>query len=200
MEEKMEERMMDARSGKIVFMASCLLNTNNKVKGLARYPGMCKEVIDKLHEYGLGINQMQCPETLYMGVQRWWATKNLYDNAGYRRHCRQLAEQVADYMENYAFEGYHVVAVLSCDGSPTCGVSITSRDERWGGSPAELSYNEAIIEGSGVYIEELRNAIEARGLKMPPFYGLALDDESVDMDHILKDFDQFISGVCSSVE
>ena len=31
---------------------------------------------------------------------------------------------------------------------------------------------------------------------MPPFYGLALDDESVDMDKILSDFENFIRGVC----
>ena len=52
------------------------------------------------------------------------------------------------------------------------------------GSPVELSYNDAIIQGKGVYIEELEKAIEARGLQIPPFYGLALDDESVDLDKI----------------
>lgn len=74
----MKERMEDARSKKVIFVSSCLLNTNNKVMGLARYPGMCKEVFDTLHKYDLGIMQMQCPETLYLGVQCWWATKNLY--------------------------------------------------------------------------------------------------------------------------
>ena len=66
MNDQMKERMEDARSKKVVFVSSCLLNTNNKVLGLARYPGMCKEVFDTLHKYDLGIMQMQCPETLYM--------------------------------------------------------------------------------------------------------------------------------------
>jgi predicted secreted protein len=188
------DRREDKRGKKIVFVASCLLNTNNKVKGLARYPGMCKEVFDTLHHYGLGINQMQCPETLYLGIQRWWQTKNLYDSSGFRKFCRELAEQVVTYMVEYEREGYETVAVLCCDGSPTCGADVTSWDDRWGGSPVELDYNEAIIQGSGVYIEELKKEIEARGVKMPPFYGLALDDESVDMDKILADFDGFIQG------
>ena len=47
----------------------------------------------------------------------------------------------------------------------------------------------------GVLFEELKKEIEARGVKMPPFYGLALDDESVDMDKILADFDGFIQRV-----
>lgn len=37
----MADRRDDARGKKIVFVSSCLLNTNNKVKGLARYSGMC---------------------------------------------------------------------------------------------------------------------------------------------------------------
>jgi predicted secreted protein len=188
---KTVERNEDKRSKKIVFVSSCLLNTNNKVQGLARYGGMCKEVFDELEKYGLGINQMPCTETLYLGIQRWWATKNLYDNVGFRKHCRELAEGMADYMTCY-----ETVAVLSCDGSPTCGVKITSFDEQWGGCPADLSYNDAIIEGSGVYIEELKAEIEERGLKMPPFYGLSLDDESADMESILSDYRAFIHSVC----
>lgn len=191
-----EERMQDARGEKIVFAANCLLNTNNKVLGLARYSGMCKEVVETLNEYGLGINQMDCPETLYLGIQRWWHTQNLYDNVGFRRHCREIAQRVCDYMENYEKVGYEVVAILGCDGSPCCGVSITGFDRKWGGPPADLSFNDAIAEGQGVFIEELKEEIEDRGLLMPPFYGLALDDESADMNKILADFNEFIKGVC----
>lgn len=188
-------RKDDKRGKKTVFVASCLLNTNNKVMGLARYSGMCKEVFDTLNKYGLGINQMQCPETLYLGIGRWWMTKNLYDNNGFRGFCRELASQVVTYMEEYERQGYETVAILGCDGSPTCGVDITSWDDNWGGSPVNLDYNKAIVEGSGVYIEELKKEIEERGLKLPPFYGLALDDESVDMDKILGDFENFIKGI-----
>ncbi len=172
------------------------MNTNNKVKGLARYPGMCREVFDTLHKYDLGIMQMQRPETLYLGIQRWWATKNLYENIGFIKHCRELAAQVVDYMEAYVQVGYETVGVLGCDGSPTCGVNLTSWNEDWGGCPVDLTYSDALIEGTGVYMEELKKEIEAKGLKLPPFYGLALDDESADMNKILSDFDIFIRGVC----
>ena len=113
-----------------------------------------------------------------------------------KNHCRQCAERAVTYMEEYARAGYQVVAILSCDGSPTCGVTITSYDTNWGGSPVELSYNDAIVQGKGVYIEELEQAIRDRGLEVPPFYGLALDDESVDLDRIIKDFRAFIQSVC----
>ena len=60
----------------------------------------------------------------------------------------------------------------------------------------DLNYNDAIIQGKGVYIEELEQAIKDRGLEIPPFYGLALDDESVDMEKIITDFRAFIKSVC----
>ena len=75
----MADRKEDKRGKKIIFVSSCLMNTNNKVCGLARYSGMCREVFDTLCDNGLGIQQMDCPETLYLGIQRWWYTKNLYD-------------------------------------------------------------------------------------------------------------------------
>lgn len=81
----MSRHVDDARSKKIVFVSNCLLNTNNKVKELARYGGFCKDVMDVLASYDVGVQQMDCPETLYLGIQRWYHTKNLYDNVGFRR-------------------------------------------------------------------------------------------------------------------
>ena len=97
----MSRHVDDARSKKIVFVSNCLLNTNNKVKELARYGGFCKDVMDVLASYDVGVQQMDCPETLYLGIQRWYHTKNLYDNVGFRRFCREMAERTVDYMECY---------------------------------------------------------------------------------------------------
>ncbi len=189
------ERFDDSRSKKIIFVSSCLLNANNKVKGLARYPGLCKEVMDTLYEYDLGVQQMDCPETLYLGVQRWWHTKNLYDSRGFRNHCREIAERVTTYVEEYQREGYKVVGILSSNGSPTCGVTVTCYDETWGGSPFDLKNVSNLAEGPGVYIEELEKAIKERGVDIPPFYGLALDDESADLDTIIKDFKAYVAEI-----
>ena len=51
----------DLRSKKVVFVANCLLNANNKVLEVARYAGMFSEVIQILDEFGFGIIQMPCP-------------------------------------------------------------------------------------------------------------------------------------------
>lgn len=186
----MPQRNKDERSKKIVFVSNCLLNANNKVMEFARYPGMFTEVVQTLDKYGIGLIQMPCPEVLHMGNQRWWHSRNLYDNAGFRRFCRTLAEQMADYMQNYAIVGYDVVAVLVCDGSPTCGVTVHSHYENGGGHPAEPE--RSLREGPGVYTEELLAAVAARGLEMPPVYGLKMDDRDKTNQQILAEFDAFI--------
>ncbi len=186
----MAQRNEDARSKRIVFVSNCLLNASNKVLEFARYPGMFTQVVRTLDKYGIGLIQMPCPEVLYMGNQRWWHSRNLYDNVGFRRFCRQLAEQMADYMENYAVVGYEVVAVLLCDGSPSCGLTVSSHYENGGGHPAEPE--RSLRERPGVYTEELIKAIRDRGLAMPPMYGLKMDDREKSNEQLIEEFDRFI--------
>jgi predicted secreted protein len=194
-------RNEDHRSKKIVFVSNCLLNTNNKVWGLARYGGFCREVFEVLADYGVGIQQIDCPETLHLGIQRWYHTKNLYDNVGFRRICREVSERTVDYMESYKLVGYETVAFLVCNGSPTCGYDVTSYDENWGGNTNEaFEYNDAIVPGMGVLIEEMHEAIKDRGLELPPFFGLSLDDASVPLDEIIADFKEFMTGAMARFE
>lgn len=186
----MAEKNEDLRGKKIVFVSNCILNANNKVRELARYPGMFFEILSTLNKYGIGIQQMQCPETLYMGNLRWWHSKNLYDNAGYRKLCRELAEQQVDYIENYKIAGYQTVAFLVCDGSPSCGISISSYYENGGGHPSEPV--RSLRNVPGVYTEELIKAIADRGLELPPIYGLPMDNKEKTNEEIIADFNQFI--------
>lgn len=187
----MPERNVDSRSRKVVFISNCLLNANNKVQEFARYPGMFSEVLKTLDRHGLGVIQMPCPETLYMGNQRWWHARNLYDNAGYRKFCRQLAAQMVDYMENYHIMGYESVAILVCDGSPSCGYTQSSHYENGGGHPEEVI--RSFRELPGIYTEELIGEIEARGIPSPPIYGLPMDDRGKTNEQIIAEFEAFIA-------
>ncbi len=180
----------DKRSKKIVFVSNCLLNANNKVYEFARYSGMFSEVVKILDKYGLGVMQMACPEVLYMGNQRWWNSRNLYDNAGYRKLCRQLAVQTADYIENYYRVGYEVTAILTCDGSPSCGITKSSYCEDWGGRPKEVS--RVLVDKPGIYMEELMAVFGDRGLKLPDIYGLMMDDREKTNETILEELNDYI--------
>ncbi len=186
----MSQRNEDARSKKIVFISNCLLNACNKVQEFARYPGMFSQVVQTLDKYGVGLIQMPCPEVLYMGCQRWWHSRELYNHAGFRHFCRQNAEQMVDYMENYAIIGYKVLAILVCDGSPTCGLTLSSHYENGGGHPEEPV--RSLLPRPGIYTEELQKAIQERGIPEPPMYGLLMDDREKSNEEILEEFEQFI--------
>ena len=58
-----------------------------------------------------------------------------------------------------------------------------------------LVHTEDACEKVKELIEELKKAIEERGLDVPPFYGLALDDESADMEQIISDFRAFVKSI-----
>lgn len=186
----------DSRSKNIIFVANCLLNANNKVLEFARYSGMFSDVVKILDNFGLGLMQMPCPETLYAGNQRWWHSRNLYDNAGYRKLCRELSEQISDYIQNYQTVGYNVVAILTCDGSPSCGITISSYCEDWGGRPKEVP--RCLVNKPGIFMEELIKLAEDRNISMPPIYGLAMDDRDRTNEQILDEFSAYIGSLIQS--
>ena len=183
----------DNRSKKIVFVANCLLNANNKVLEQARYPGMFSEVIKILDDFNLGVMQMPCPETLHLGNQRWWNSRNLYDNTGYRKLCSKLSDQILDYIQNYQTVGYQTVAILTCDGSPSCGITISSYCEDWGGRPKDVKRH--LVNKPGVFMEELIDLAEKRKITLPPIYGLAMDDRDKTNEEIFNDFSMYIESL-----
>ena len=122
-------------SRRVAFVAHCLVNQNAKVQEFARSPGVVPGVVERLRRHGYRIQQLPCPEMAFAGVNRWWQGKELYDKANYRRHCRILAEDMAEPMAEFYRRGYEVV-VIGLDGSPSSGVRYTGQAKDWGGRPA----------------------------------------------------------------
>lgn len=182
----------DNRSKKIVFVCHCLLNSNSKVKERARYGGIYRQVMEVLMKYDVGVVQLPCTEMLYFGENRYWGGKNVFDSAGYRRFCRKQASVIADYIENYYLVGYQCLAILGCDGSPTCGVNFTNHYANGGGRPKPIE--RELVEGKGVFIEELEKEILERKVPVPDFYGLGMDIASESMDEIFSKFNSYISS------
>jgi len=161
----------DERGGTIILLSHCCLNQNAKVRGLAQYPGAIKPLVSLLLEHGVGIYQMPCPETAYLGSMRWGQVKDQYDNPMFRRHCRQLAETVVDHVLNYRQNGYRVLGFVMVDGSPVCGLGHTPRPKGqtlWGGMTWYLPESEHVRE-SGVFCEVLRDNLKQRDLGDIPF-------------------------------
>ena len=152
----------DARSGKVVFVAHCVLNQNAVAPGLAVKPGALGEVVAALNELGFGIVQLPCPETLFAGLMRWWQTREQYESVGYRKFCKSLARSVADLAEEFERCGVRVVAVVGMKGSPSCSASEVSYGWR-GGDPKRAGERKR-APGFGVFMQELRGELESRGI------------------------------------
>lgn len=141
-------KFQDERSGKLVVVVHCILNQNSRVSGLAHYPGVIDEVVGLLRKCNVGFVQTPCPELAYVGGERPSRTKEEYDTASYRKHCREIAVSTANQLEEFAKNDIEILAILGVKNSPSCDV---------GDSAAE----------KGILIEELASELEKKGLKVP---------------------------------
>jgi len=150
---------MDKRSMRVIFISHCLLNQNSKVFGLSTEKTVktANEVIKFLLKENIGIVQMPCPEFTYLGLLRPPQTKDQYDSAGFRSHCRKLAKEVVDQIENYEKVGVKVLAILGIEGSPSCGVNWTTKtDEK----------TTKHIKEKGIFIEEIEKILDKKEIKI----------------------------------
>jgi len=149
--------LKDKRSGKVALVSHCILNQNSRVLGLAKRPSIVNEIVQFLVHNEIGVIQMPCPELAYAGILRPLQTKEQYDNVIYRRHCRKIAEEFAKQVQEYRKCGVKLKFVLGVDGSPSCGVN----------------------ETSGIFMEELRSALDKRAMLVAFF--------EVNFEHLKRD-------------
>jgi predicted secreted protein len=158
------ESVKDLRSERIIFLSHCCLNQNAKVRGIARYPGAIRPLVELLLDAGVGMYQMVCPEMTYIGAMRWGHVKDQYNSPMFRRHCLQIATETLDQAEEYVRSGYSVLGFVMMDGSPVCGFNKTPQpatDQVWGGMcryvPASLP-----VQDHGVYCQTLIEEAQKR--------------------------------------
>lgn len=179
---------------RVAFVAHCLLNQNAKVAEFARLPGVVTPVVDLLKSRGYLIEQLPCPELLFNGITRWWTTREIYDNPGYRKHCRSLAKFTADVVEKYHKESYEII-LIGLDGSPSSGVRFTgTSDPIWGGRPNAKIEEYKIVPGRGIWIDELAKELESRGIPFPKASGIPMDSPDFDMTKSVAELTTFLSG------
>ncbi|NCA68822.1 MAG: DUF523 domain-containing protein [Sphingobacteriia bacterium] len=163
---QIKDSIQDARGGKLIFIAHCLLNQNACVRGLASQPAVIRPLLDRLLEHQVGIHQMTCPEVSYLGSMRWGQIKAQYGSPMFRRHCRQIAQMVCDHIQTYRDTGHRVIGIVLRDGSPTCGLrcaAVSADDDQvWGGMVWNASPRQRFGATPGVFSEELQAEIGAR--------------------------------------
>ena len=179
-EDGVKKLFKDKRSGRIAVVAHCVLNQNSRVLGLAERSSMITEIVEFFLRKKIGILQMPCPELTYAGVLRQPQTKDQYDTALFRSHCRKIAKEIVDQIQDYKKCGITTEIVIGVDGSPSCGVNETSK-----GSTCENISKSERVKGSGILIEQLRFALKERKISIP-FYGIRYERLSEDLPKIEK--------------
>lgn len=179
--------MRDERSKAIALVCHCVLNQNAKIEGIARYPGTFRPVVERLLDAEVGIYQLPCPEMTFFGISRWSAVKDQYSSPFFRRHAQDLADRVADELEDYARRGYRSVCVIGMNGSPACGVDLAPQaaGEPWGGRIAGVP-TRSLVPEKGTFMELLSDVLASRGLGDIPFIGLPEVAEAGDLESALS--------------
>lgn len=185
---------MPERSKRVILLAHCILNQNSRVKDIAKHRGMLMPVVSVLHQQGLGVIQMPCPEFTYLGPDRWWQVKSQYDTPNYRRHCRALSVSIADQVEAYAKHSYSVLGIIGMEDSPSCGISNPGPAAEWGGRPQVTLSDVPKEVGMGVFMEELVAEVQRRGLEPPRLIGLDLEREDLASDGALADLRKWLAA------
>jgi len=175
--------MKDARSGRIILLAHCLLNQNSVVMGLAKRKGPVEELLQLVLREGIGIVQLPCPETGYYGLRRFWAVREQFDNPGFRNYCEKLASEIRDLVREYIRNGYDVIGVIGISGSPSCGVIESGSSENWIGPPYEAKEYDK-VKKSGIFIEELRKKLG--DLKFEEWDWREVEDSLSKIENLMK--------------
>jgi predicted secreted protein len=170
----------DKRSRQIALVAHCTLNQNSRATGLAKRPSIITEIVEFLARNEIGIIQIPCPELTYAGLLRPPQTRDQYDNVTFRMHCRKIAEDLANQVHEYEKCGIKLKLVIGIVGSPSCGVNETSKENT---RKNRLGHKK--VKGSGIFIEELRSALNAREISVP-FYGIRYERLENDVGNLEK--------------
>ena len=114
--------VLESISGKrVVVLAHCFLNQNTVVKPLASHVGVVSSLIQFIVEKGYGVIQLPCPETIYLGLKRWWMSREQYDTTSYREFSRRLLVPYIRLLEELIKDGCEYI-VIGIKGSPSCAL------------------------------------------------------------------------------
>lgn len=190
-----DKKIQDHRNRRIIFISHCILNQNAKVHGLAKYPAFVKPVVQKIIDNEVAIYQMPCPEMMYYGAMRWGQVRDQYDTPMFRNHCSKLADDVLGMVEEYQRSNYQVLGFVMMDGSPVCGLQMTSMpgvaDQTWGGKVLYIP-DQICAEGMGVYCKILREKAILQGIDNIPFVAFPEIDAAGTFDLALNRFEHLL--------
>lgn len=164
------------RSKKIAIISHCIINQNSVVKGEYKDINIFLPFIKNLFKENIGILQLPCPETEYYGLKRWGHVKEQFNNCGYRKYTRKIANSFVEIIKEYINNGYEIIGIYGIAGSPSCGVNLTC-SANWEGEISSYKDKEDIISRikmineSGIFMEIFKSILDKNKINIP-FYDI----------------------------
>ncbi|CAG36287.1 CD3072 family TudS-related putative desulfidase [Desulfotalea psychrophila] len=160
------------RSKKIIILCHCLLNSNAKITPLATCGGVYKSVVAQYIADGVGLVQLPCPESGYLGQNRWGMTRDQYNTLHFRKYCREILAPSLNQIKAFVDAGYEIQGVIGMDGSPNCGVEETCIGFTGGEICCQEDIerqrdNMSMVPGRGVFFEVLQEMLLAEEISLP---------------------------------
>lgn len=180
----------DKRKRRVVFLAHCFLNINTRFPEGSAFAGANTPLIQTLLQKEVGIIQMPCPEFQCLGLEKELAGE--LSESEIRACYRKQAESVVNQIQQYLDFGYQIAGIIGMNPSPSCGVEVSKGKGKFLG----LNEDTSEKEGPGVFIEELQNTAQQRGLGQLPIFGIRriLTGES-GMEERLRALNEKLSAV-----
>ena len=159
------------RGNKIYIVCHCLLNSNAKIYPLADTKGVYVNDLKHLFENGTGLVQLPCPETCYLGMNRWGMTREQYAHKAFRDFCRTLLYPTMLQISAFVQAGYTISGVAGMDGSPNCGINQTCIGYQGGEICPEFALGGCsdlkMVSGRGVFMEIFEELLREEGVVTP---------------------------------
>ena len=164
----------------LLIVSHCILNNAAKVEQdeaeLAEEYKIREELMQLILKKDVQLLQLPCPEFIMYGSQRWGHVKNQFQHPFYMEQCRKILEPVLLQLQEYAqhVEKFHVLGIVSVEGSPNCGYHLTCEGE-WKG---EIGTDEAGKSQSQLS-KEYGVSLSAVSRWVKQYSEVKLDDDSV---------------------
>ena len=158
---------------KILVVSHCILNTASKVeqdeKELANEYRLKDQLMHLVLEQNVQLFQLPCPEFIMYGSKRWGHVKDQFEHPHFREQCRKMLKPVIMQLEEYLShpEKFHVIGIVSVEGSPSCGIRLTCTGD-WGGEMdsdiGAIRDTLSMQEEPGAFMEILNEELKNRSM------------------------------------
>lgn len=150
---------MNSNHRSIVFVPGCMLAPVLQAGDGEKNWAWAKEWVKFLGKSGCNIVQMVCPESSFdaveCGLGRSPHGVGFYESLpGFCQHCSSLSAETAERIVAFVRDGYHVLAILGVEHSPTCASSY-------------MYTHQGMKRRPGIFMGNIKEALSKAGVFVP---------------------------------